>query len=351
MCLRAPVRLFVLLLALGCWLAAGQPVRADSFLPPAGKVWMGVAGGDSIDPYAQQTGAHPAVYQAFVTWGQQNDWFFAAAQRAHARLMFHLSTNQGQGTPEAIDSAAIASGRGDAYLLWLNGEIARRAQPVYLRLMAEMDGYNAYDAFNPDGSSRGPGHSTRAFVAAWRRIALIVRGGALAQIDARLTALGQPPVRGASDDLPPAPVSLLWVPQVAGAPDIPANAPNAYWPGSAYVDWCGTDFYSAFPNWTGLNAFYADPVCADKPFVFGEWAIWGSDNPGFVHELFAWVRSHPRVRMLAYNQGQRTNGPFRLGQYPLAAAALRGELHSGAFPPFTAEWQSGSGAALNSLRG
>ena len=58
-------------------------------------------------------------------------------------------------------------------------------------------------------------------------------------------------------------------------------------PATAYVDWVGTDFYSKFPNFTGLDAFYK--AFAGKPFAFGEWAIWGGDNPAFVDELFKWV--------------------------------------------------------------
>jgi hypothetical protein len=36
---------------------------------------------------------------------------------------------------------------------------------------------NAYCAFNQDGSSRGPSHSTLSFRAAWRRVVLALRGG------------------------------------------------------------------------------------------------------------------------------------------------------------------------------
>src|SRR5689334_425721 len=103
--------------------------------------------------------------------------------------------------------------------------------------MAEMDAYwNVSSAYDADGRSRGRDHSTTAFRPAWRRVVLVVRGGPLATIDARLRALGMPPVRVPADDLARVPVAFLWVPQVAGAPDTAANAPRAYWPGGAYVD-------------------------------------------------------------------------------------------------------------------
>ena len=77
-------------------------------------------------------------------------------------------------------------------------------------------------------------------------------------------------------------------------------------------------------NFRGLNAFYSQ--FRGKPFVFGEWALWGSDDPGFVARLFSWTRSHSLVRMLVYNQGKRSDGPFRLAHYPRAARVLRGLL-------------------------
>ena len=57
--------------------------------------------------------------------------------------------------------------------------------------------------------------------------------------------------------------------------------------------------------------------------------MWGSDDPGFVTRLFSWTRAHPLVRMLVYNQGKQSDGPFRLQRYPLAARVLRRELRNG----------------------
>jgi hypothetical protein len=74
-----------------------------------------------------------------------------------------------------------------------------------------------------------------------------------------------------------------------------------YWPGGAYVDWVGTDFYGSYPNFALLSHFYT--TYRDKPFVLSEWALYGADDPGFVRATFSWVESHPRVRMLSYYQG------------------------------------------------
>jgi hypothetical protein len=304
-------------------LATAAPARGAAFLPPAGQVWHGVAGGHSVESFARETGRRPDVFQLFGQWGDV-DWTFARADASGARMMLHLSTNRGPGTPEVITPARIAAGHGDAFLVRLGRRIAERGRPVYLRLMAEMNGpWNAYCAFDANGRAR-PGHSTRSFRAAWRRTALVLRGGDRDRVDARLRRLGMPPVQDGAGPLAEAPVALLWVPHVAVALDTPANAPRAYWPGGRYVDWVGTDFYGRAPNWAALERLYAQ--FPGKPFVFGEWALWGRDDPGFVRRLFAWARGHRRVRMLVYNQGVRRDGPFRLERYPRARRALRAAL-------------------------
>jgi hypothetical protein len=261
---------------------------------------------------------------------------FQAAGRAHARLMIHIST--AVNAREVITPKGIADGRGDRYLLGLNSRIAQAGEPVYIRLMAEMDGHwNAYCAYSASGRPKGADHSTAMFRRAWQRTVLIVRGGPVNALDARLHALHMPPVAARVSALPRPQVAFLWVPQVAGAPDLPGNSPRAYWPGADYVDWVGTDFYSKFPNFAGLETFSRE--FGGKPFAFGEWAVWGRDDPAFVSRLFAWAGSHPRVRMLMYNQGNRSDGPFRLRRYPRAAHAISHELGAGRFAPFAPEWR------------
>jgi hypothetical protein len=194
-----------------------------------------------------------------------------------------------------------------------------------VRFLAEMNQTNnGYCAYNRDGSSRGPSHSTTAFKAAWRRATLILRGGPVAAIDAELAKLHLPALDTTANELPQPQVAMAWVPQTEGTPNIRANRARAYWPGGKYVDWVGTDFYSKFPNFRDLETFYAD--FPNKPFVFGEWALWGSDDAGFVRRFFAFVNTHKRVRMLLYNQGNLVGGPFRLTRYPNATKAIRAAL-------------------------
>src|SRR3954470_8430457 len=317
-------------------LLAAAPATATPYLPPNGKTFAGVVGGYDATSFARETGSHPSVFQFFGGWNQTTSYMFEGARDARARLMIHLSTVRG--TSEQITPRGIARGAGDDYLLALGQRIADYGGVTYIRLMAEMDGYwNAYCAYTAGGRSKGPAYTTKQFRRAWKRTVLILRGGPVATLNARLHALHMPAARTAATELPRPKVAFLWVPQVAGAPDTRANAPRAYWPGRKYVDWVGTDFYSKFPNWSGLQRFYGDRTWRGTPFAFGEWAVWGRDDPAFAHRLFGWSRSHRRVRMLLYNQGKLADGPFRLVHYPRSRLALAAELARGRIADFAPE--------------
>jgi hypothetical protein len=317
-------------LVLAVLLITASPANAQVFGPPGGKVFTGLTGSNSVAKFSDEVGKKPAVFGFFTYWNAPNEYTFRNAEQAGARLMLHISTAQNYGVPEVISPKDIAQGNGDDYLLALNGRIAEAATPVYVRLMAEMNQTNnAYSAFNADGTSRGASHSTAAFKDAWRRATLILRGGSIAKINAKLKALKLPYVQGAIEDLPAPQVSMLWVPQTEGTPNTAANAAAAYFPGDAYVDWVGTDFYSKFPAFSQLERFYAAHPA--KPFVFGEWAMWGADSPAFVTQFFNWVNTHKRVRMLLYNQGANPTGPFRLKSHPKARKAIRKALRDPRF--------------------
>ena len=202
-----------------------------------------------------------------------------------------------------------------------------------MRLLGEMNNCNnPYAAYSCSGARRDADHSARTFKRAWKRAYLILHGGDVAAIDARLAALGLPPVRTAARALPLPQVAFVWAPMTGGAPAISALRPQVYWPGGKWVDWVGTSFYSRFPNFAGLEPFYRTfAVARRKPFAIAEWAIWGADDPGFAQRLFGWVAQHSLVRMVSYNQGARRGGIFRLSRYPRAAQAIRRDLRSPRF--------------------
>lgn len=315
-----------------------------AYAPPPGQVYAGVAGGlqrSDYTSFTELTGRHAAVWQLFLTWDQdrgENPYLFlrtrlAMARELGTRMALSLSTARQDGS-ERIAPGGIARGDGDPYLLGLNRELGAAGDVVYVRPYAEMNqGRNVWSAFAAAGGRRGgASHSTNAFVRAWKRTVLILRGGAVAAIDGQLAVLSMPPVRTDAASLPVTRTSFVWCPQVAGDPDVSGNSPRAYWPGNAWVDWIGTDFYSGFPNWSGLARFYRGFARTGKPFAFGEWGIWQSgDAPGFFTSFLRWVRAHPRVGMVLLNQGNEPGGSFRLQHYPRAASVLRSGLRSARF--------------------
>jgi hypothetical protein len=324
----------------GALLALPARAGAEPYTPPPGTVFAGLASGDDVADFEQRTGTHPAVWQQWIQWGKPFGYAFERARGARARLMLHVSTAAGQNQRGSITPGAIARGDGDAYLLQLNAAIAAQGAPVYVRLMGEMNNCDlAYSSYNCNGTRRPADYSAARFLQAWRRAVLILRGGDVGALNARLAALHLPPVRGASAALPAPQVAFVWSPMTGGSPMIAALRPERYWPGGAYVDWIGTSFYSKFPNFRFLEPYYAHFAARyRKPFAFAEWAMWGSDNPGFARDLFGWVRRHPRVQMMVYNQGAPSPGLFRLRRYPRAAAVVRRGLASPRFAQFAPEF-------------
>src|SRR3954452_5745093 len=341
---------FLALVCATAFLIGAAPVSAAVYGPPAGRVFHGGTGGYtelSLVDFGRLSGRRPAVYQYFFTpnWKRPSPqsiywqaWLLKKSARQGARQILHLSTARGGHGHSVITPRQIARGGGDRYLVRLGRLIAASGQVVYVRLMAEMNNFNnPYCAVDATGEPRGPAHSAAAFRQAWRRATLILRGGSRTRIDARLRRLGMPRVRAAAARLARAKVATMWNPFTAGLPDVGANSAGAYWPGSAYVDWVGTDLFANSPNFRGLERFYNDRRWNHKPFMLGEWALWGREDPEFVHRLMRWSRTHRRARMEVYNQGGRMVWYLRLRSFPRSARRLRREVRSARFSAYPPE--------------
>ena len=269
-----------------------------------------------------------------MAWDGAFRWAVDLARGASTRLMLGISTSPGgQDSAGRISPAAIAAGRGDDWLSALRDELAGFGNPVYIRLMGEMNNcHNAYAPLHCSGASRGSSHSTEAFVAAWRRTAVILRGRNASGINAKLAAVGQPPLQAAAPPLRPAPLAMVWTPMTGGSPMVSSLDPARFWPGTRWVDWVGTSFYSKYPRFDWLSTYYSRFATRyRKPFALAEWAMWDNGDPGFVRDVMGWVASHPRTQMHVYNQGKDPDGPFRLKQFPSAASVLRHGLASRRF--------------------
>lgn len=318
-------------------LAIPQSAGAVTLLPPAGKVFTGVAMGYDLSDFVRRVGHRPAVWEQFISYGHSYAWAIQLAERQHTRLMLAVSTAPSQDAPGTISPGQIARGDGDRWLVALRRDLGDFGAPVYLRFLGEMNNcHNAYAPLSCSGASRGASYGSSAFVDAWRRVAVIMRGTNTDEINRSLSALGEPALRGGAgavaENLEPAQVAMVWSPMTGGSPMVSALDPARFWPGRRWADWIATSFYSKFPRFGWLSDYYDHFAARYRlPFMFAEWALWENGDPGFVRGVLSWTRSHPRTRMLVYNQGKRSNGPFRLGQFPSAAAALRQGLDASAF--------------------
>jgi hypothetical protein len=341
------------LAAVAALLLAGQ-ASAVSLVPPKPSVFLGVSDRGTtqeFNEFAEFTGKHAALLQTFHPWGNSLNAAYERWRETGTRPILAISTADDQTLGEIITPQQIALGGGDDYLLQLNDFFAKRGLPAYIRPLGEPNRcLNLWSAVNCDGSQRGGEHSTGWYKQAFRRIAAIVRGGqTLEGINLTLAEIGLPPLNRTKgpnpESLPAAPVSIIWSPLPGGSPRVKGNFPGNYWPGSRWVDWVGTDFYSQYPVWKDLNRFYAGLQWKGKPVAVTEWAVSAIDEPRFVKQLIAWVVKRQRVRMLVYYDGVGPGNQYDLKLYPRTANTLRLKIRRANFLPY-AEYHAGLLPAL-----
>jgi len=108
--------------------ATGAPPSGETYLPPAGTVFQGVAT-KPVSAYTSTVHKHPAIYQEFVAWGQWLPGITADATDNRARMMIEITT--AYGSTNRITPRGIADGSGDAWLIGLL--VDRRLQQRHLR--------------------------------------------------------------------------------------------------------------------------------------------------------------------------------------------------------------------------
>jgi hypothetical protein len=325
----------------------GLTARADASVPlhpPAKKVFFGVTDTGDADGYrsfAKAVGKRPAVIQTFHPWGNTLSQALPRWRSVRARPMLHITTKADDGT-ELITPRQIAFGKGDDYLVKLNFVLARQRVLTYIRPMGEPNRcLNPYAGVDCGGNVRGGDYAFKWYRAAFRRIAVIVRGGAKrGWINVRLRQIGLPKVQRRTKSALPrrlkaAPVSMIWSPLPSGSPTVKANYPASYWPGRDYVDWVATDFYSRYNNWNHLRRFYVQWAKQKRlPMALTEFGLWGEDRPAYVNRIFRFVRTRPLMRMLVYYQDFGSSNDFRIQNFPRARRVLRNRLAPTTFPRF-----------------
>src|SRR5262245_18207041 len=329
---------------------------ALTLVPPKPSVFFGVSDRGTtaeFNEFSELVGKHPALLQTFHPWGNSLNTAYERWRETGTRPILHISTANDQTLAEMITPQQIALGGGDNYLLQLNNFFATHGLPAYIRPLGEPNRcLNAWSAVTCDGVQRGGEHTTGWYKQAFRRIALIARGGnSLEGINATLAEIGLPPLNRTKGpnpgSLPAAPVSIVWSPLPGGSPRVKGNFPGNFWPGARWVDWVGTDFYSEYPDWRDLNRFYRARRWRRKPFSITEWAVSGDDEPRCAKQLIAWTGKRPRVSMLVYyNCFGEAQNPYDLSLYPRTASTLRrkarrpnfleyAEYNAGTLPPLS----------------
>jgi hypothetical protein len=309
------VRALVVVGALLAALASGAEASSSSR-----PVLLGIHG----DParFAAQTGQKSEIQHVFISFAQGAGLQKVVSQMGPVPLLALIAGAYGSG--ESATPRGLALGGNDAFLITLNGVVdAWAGDRFYVRPFPEMNAYwEATCAYNKDGSLRDAAHATAWTRKALARIAIVLRGGARAAMNAKLRRLGMP---GVAQALPvtTSKLRLVWNPQGFGAPDLPANAANAYYPGDPYVDVVGDDLYDIAGHgatWDAAARLYESHP--SKPFSFPEWGVWGFDDPQFIRDMASWVGSHRRVEFLAYFEGN-PGAVWDLATKPRSRAAYR----------------------------
>jgi hypothetical protein len=294
--------------------------------PSPGHTRLGV-GSEHPKRFDQLTGHHHDVWLRFAMLGGSwtryrviKAWINKAAHQ-HRIAMITLSAVP-VSTRRALWPRAIARGRADAYFIDYSKQANGTRKVVWFRPWQEMNAHwSTMCAFDANGTRR-LGHSTKNFRRAFRRAAIILRGGTRADINAKLAAIGLPKLQSrlrTAGITPSGKVAMVWNPQGAGAPNIRGNRPRNYYPGDRYVDYVADDMYEIGGRayWRGMQPLYN----YGKPFVLGEYAPWGNDDPAFVAKVLDWARTHPRTAALVYFQFSRP--AFRLASKPRSLRVYR----------------------------
>jgi hypothetical protein len=274
------------------------------------------------------TGQQSSTRLVFLGWNQGHLWgkrFEALFPLLGDVPLVALKTGSGSGD-ETITPREIARGRGDPYLVALNRAIAAFGRQIYIRPFPEMNGHwSPYSAYDANGRARGASHSTAVFRKAFARVYLILHGGP--GVDEKLSRLGLPPVEANLETNPAPRLRVMWSPQAYGSPNVPGNSAHSYYPGAAFLDAVGDSIYhiAGKAEWAGADALYR--AYPGKPFAVAEWGLWGIDDPAFVRRMAAFVRSHPRVRLVVYFES-KAGSIFDLGSKPRSRSAYRQAITS-----------------------
>ena len=267
-------------------------------LPAAAGSYLGVytkglpASYAGISSFKASTGTTPDLVMYYSGWYVPFPTSFAntVASEGAAPLV--------QMDPDNISLSQIASGHYDGYLSAYAEAVRAYRHPVVLSFGHEMNG---------DWYSWGYKHSTPAqFVAAWRHVVTLFRA------------------LGAGNVTWPWTVNVINDTQNGTIP-----RPNAWWPGSSYVNWVGLDGYYLKPNWQfaplfgptigDLRSFTDDPI-----LIAETGAEPATGQSAKVADLFAGVKAYGLLGFVYFDTTNSIGQPFGLSSSAAIAAYRKG---------------------------
>jgi hypothetical protein len=236
--------------------------------------------------------------------------------------------------------ASIARGDVDRYILGRAAEARRYAKPLFLRLNWEMNGdWMPFSRLDSEGRARR-GNGYAHFRNAWRRTVILFRGGTRKEINAKLRRLRLPGLRARIAKVAPTPnVAWVWTP--ASKAPWPQENVHRYYPGDTYVDWVGVDWYGTSGEGAhgkraagvrGPNEIYdrySGPQSRGrKPFLIGEWGVFGQDRPEWVADMFDWIEARSEVKAALYFNVRASDQNSQLQDFPASAQVYRERIVS-----------------------
>ncbi len=266
------------------------PTTAESYLGIYANGFPALGSYGQLTAFARATDSKPDLAMYYSGWFVPFPTKFAAiAARNNVVPLVQMD-------PDYISVAAIAHGHYDAYLSEYAEAVRTYHHPVILSFGHEMNGTWYTWGY---GKTSAP-----VFVAAWRHIVRLFRA------------------LGATN------VTWLWTVNIINDTQhgmIPR--PNAWWPGSAYVNWVGIDGYYLKPSWQFAPLFGptigAVRELTTDPILIGETgAVVAAGQPAKIADLFAGIKSYNLLGFVWFDSTNRELQDFSLSS-PAAFAAFR----------------------------
>ena len=269
-----------------------------------------------IDAYAAQTGTMPHIVMWFQQWaGAWSAFHSAGADAILARGAMPLITWEpwaGAKDDPAWSLNTIINGSHDAYVHQWTRDVATWGQPVYVRLMHEMNGPWSAWGYGVNGNTAAQ------YVAAWRHIVDIAN------------------TEGATN------IRWVWCPNEDDGDPRYASYVSLY-PGDAYVDWVGIDGYNwgttqSWSTWQELYTVFKSSIdkmraVTQRPLMIGETGSTelGGDKAAWIQTGFARLLTDlPQVEAVVwFDKSQQAD--WRVDSSTESLAAFRAAAGSGAF--------------------